>query len=179
MPCSPTAIPFPLSLRAAPRLSGLHVPADRAVGVAPAVGGVVAAYLGLAAASAMPLLVDGQRVRLPRSAAELVQAHPLLEVSSPPGPAEWVGSPQPGRRRAFTRDLLRQGPERLGDLWKVSQQVHSARTQGLHLHSARSAGRGARAAPHITEMQTGVGGGPSPLRAHSFPSGRGGGWIIF
>ncbi|XP_034360391.1 protein N-terminal asparagine amidohydrolase isoform X6 [Arvicanthis niloticus] len=27
----------------------------------------------------MPLLVDGQRVRLPRSAAELVRAHPLLE----------------------------------------------------------------------------------------------------
>ncbi|KAH0506201.1 Protein N-terminal asparagine amidohydrolase [Microtus ochrogaster] len=29
----------------------------------------------------MPLLVDGRRVRLPRSAAELVRAHPLLEVS--------------------------------------------------------------------------------------------------
>ncbi|KAG8513484.1 Protein N-terminal asparagine amidohydrolase, partial [Galemys pyrenaicus] len=32
-----------------------------------------------AAASAMPLLVEGRRVRLPQSAGELVRAHPLLE----------------------------------------------------------------------------------------------------
>lgn len=34
-----------------------------------------------AAASAMPLLVDGRRVRLPQSAGELVRAHQSLEVS--------------------------------------------------------------------------------------------------
>lgn len=34
-----------------------------------------------AAASAMPLLVEGRRVRLPQSAGDLVRAHPPLEVS--------------------------------------------------------------------------------------------------
>lgn len=57
----------------------------------------------------MPLLVDGRRVRLPRSAAELVRAHPLLEVSGIARACGQVGSPQPGSRRAFTGDRLR-GP---------------------------------------------------------------------
>lgn len=61
----------------------------------------------------MPLLVDGRRVRLPLSAVELVRAHPPLEVSDLPGPSGRVGTPQPGRRRAFPRDLVRRGPERL------------------------------------------------------------------
>ncbi|XP_052051174.1 protein N-terminal asparagine amidohydrolase isoform X3 [Apodemus sylvaticus] len=38
MPCSQRAIPSPRSLRAAPRLPGLHIRADSAVGVTPVVG---------------------------------------------------------------------------------------------------------------------------------------------
>lgn len=94
----------------------------------------MAAYLGLAAAWAMPLFVDGQRVRLPRSAAELVRAHPLLEVSGPTGAAERVGSLQPGCRCAFTGDLLRPGSERLGNLRKVAQHAATGHCPSPHLH---------------------------------------------
>lgn len=123
----------------------------------------------------MPLLVDGQRVRLPRSAAELVRAHPLLEVSGSPGPAGRVGSRQPGHRRAFTRDLLRWGPESLGDLRKVSQHVRSARTRGPPICTRRALQVGVRVRlPALPRCRQAWAGGPVLCTPIPAPPGLGG-----
>ena len=111
--------PFPGGTRGAAGRGG----AARGWGrtAAPGWGGRCLPGPARAAASAMPLLVDGRRVRLPQSAGDLVRAHPLLEVSRAraggyeAGPREPAGGPEPSSaRRRRHRQLYPESGSKLG-----------------------------------------------------------------